>query len=79
MGVRGAGVGGKCIRVNEDSTINLSSLQIGINILVKSKAFQYFMCKCEIPQLQAPSCLSLFLSQKVERQETSPAAMMLTC
>ncbi|XP_025789419.1 two pore calcium channel protein 1 [Puma concolor] len=42
----------------------------GINILVKSKAFQYFMCKCEIPQLRAPSCLSLLLFQKVESTST---------
>lgn len=45
---------------------------------MKSKAFQYFMCKCEIPQLQAPSCLTLLPFRKVERQEISPAVVWLT-
>ncbi|KAB1255794.1 Two pore calcium channel protein 1 [Camelus dromedarius] len=34
---------GECVLVYENFTVNISSLQIGINILVKSKAFQYFM------------------------------------
>lgn len=42
--------GRECVLANEDFNVNISSLQMGINILVKSKAFQYFMCKCDIPQ-----------------------------
>ena len=42
---------GDYVLTRENFTVTISSLQTGINILVKSKAFQYFMCKCEVPQL----------------------------
>ena len=67
---------GERVLVHEDFTVNISSLQIGINILVKSKAFQYFMCKCEISQLQVPFLLRL-TAPKVEMQGINPAVMML--